>query len=390
MGGDKLWIELWGRPIWRWSLDALLSVPMLTRVAVVGPPDGLERFRARLPAAHLDRCLLVEGGEQRTDSVRAGLSALADAGVGRDAIVLVHDAARPAASPELMALVAQAAADHGAAIPVVAVADTLKQVSDGLIAATVRREELAAAQTPQAASLGILLAALGAAAATRSTPTDEAAALAAIGVPVAAIPGERSNLKLTETDDEPALRALLRERALIGLGVPVPPRVEDGGRLGIGFDAHRLEAGIPLRLGGLPFPKEPRGLAGHSDGDAALHAIIDAVLGAAGLGDIGTLFPPGEERWSGADSGDLLADGVTRVRDAGFAPSGVDLVVVAARPAIGPVREEMASRIAALLGIGPESVTVKGTTSDGLGFAGSEGIAAYAIASVLPTGPPAR
>lgn len=170
-----------------------------------------------------------------------------------------------------------------------------------------------------------------------------------------------------------------RDAALEALTAPSVPIAA---RAGIGFDAHRLKAGRPLRLGGLAFPDEPRGLSGHSDGDAALHALIDALLGAAHLGDIGTLFPPSEERWRGANSGELLRLAVDHLRDVGWRPSTVDLVIVADRPSIGSVRLQMETRIAKLLGIEPTQVSVKGTTSDGLGIAAGGGVAAYALAVV--------
>ena len=386
MGGDKLWTDLWGRPVWRWSLDALLAIPGLARVALVVPPGEVERFRALLPPVS-DRCLLVEGGETRSASVEAGLVALADAGVSSNALVLVHDAARPAAGADLIEEVVVAAREGGAAIPILSVADTLKRVDDGLVEATVPRDGLGAAQTPQAASLGILLAALDAARVRGGEPTDEAAALTAIGVPVRAVPGDPANRKLTEDGDLVVLRAVLRERAVASVRAPLT--LPSSTRVGIGFDAHRLEAGIPLKLGGLAFPEEPRGLAGHSDGDVALHAVIDALLGAAHLGDIGSLFPEGDSQWDGADSGELLKLTGERLSAAGLRPLGVDLTIVAARPAIAPEREAMEHRIAELLGLSDGSVSVKGTTSDGLGFAGSEGIAAHAVARVeaTPSGP---
>lgn len=383
MGGDKLWIELWGRPVWRWSLDALLAVPELTRVALVVPPGEVERFRALLPKAATDRCLVVEGGEVRSASVEAGLMSLADAGVSSSTIVLVHDAARPAVGSWLIDGVVAAARDGAAAIPVLPVADTLKQVDDGLVEATVSREGLGAAQTPQAASLGILLAALAAARVRGGEPTDEAAALTAIGVPVRAVPGDAANRKLTEDGDLLVLRAVLREQAIGAVEAPMP--LANSGRSGIGFDAHRLEPGIPLKLGGLAFPDEPQGLAGHSDGDVALHAVIDALLGAAQLGDIGTLFPEGDDRWEGADSGELSRLTAGRLRAAGLRPHSVDLTIVASRPAIAPKREAMERGIEELLGMPGGSVSVKGTTSDGLGFAGAEGIAAHAVVSVEPS-----
>jgi 2-C-methyl-D-erythritol 4-phosphate cytidylyltransferase/2-C-methyl-D-erythritol 2,4-cyclodiphosphate synthase len=138
-----------------------------------------------------------------------------------------------------------------------------------------------------------------------------------------------------------------------------------------------------MRLGGLDFPDEPRGLAGHSDGDVALHALIDALLGAAHLGDVGELFPTDDDQWSGADSADLLGRAVERIRAAGLRPASVDLTIVAARPAIAPVRADMEARIATLVGIGPGAVSVKATTSDGLGITGEDGIAAYALALVV-------
>jgi 2-C-methyl-D-erythritol 4-phosphate cytidylyltransferase/2-C-methyl-D-erythritol 2,4-cyclodiphosphate synthase len=229
-----------------------------------------------------------------------------------------------------------------------------------------------AVQTPQLGRLGDLRSAL-----MRGDFTDEGSALAVAGVEVRIVPGEPANRKLTEPADLDVLRATLRDRA-----APVQA-TSTGLRAGIGFDAHRLAEGVPLRLGGVAWPDEPRGLAGHSDGDAALHAIVDALLGAAGLGDIGALFPP-DERWSGADSGDLLRLAVERLSSAGWRPAQVDLVIVAASPAIAPRRDEIAATIAGLLGVDVAAVGVKGTTSDGLGLPGGEGIAAYAVASIEP------
>lgn len=202
--------------------------------------------------------------------------------------------------------------------------------------------------------------------------------MAAAAIPVRAVNGETINHKLTEPGDDAMLRGVLAAWA-----VPIAaPAADEGVRAGIGFDAHRLEVGRELRLGGLAFPQETMGLAGHSDGDVALHAVIDALLGAAGAGDIGSAYPSSHKRWKDADSADLLRNAVGRLRKGGWRPVSVDLVVVARRPAIGPRRDEMAKRIAELCGLQPSAVSVKGTTSDGLGFAGSEGIAAFAVASV--------
>lgn len=376
MGSDKVWAELWGRPTWRWSLDVLLSDPDLAHIAIAVPPDALDRFRAALPA-DADRCLVAAGGDERADSVISGLWALTEAGHDDEVLVLVHDAARPALTPELVRAVVDAAARiEGAVVPVVPVSDSLKRVRAERVAGLVERDEVVAAQTPQAATLGALRAAIEEARAWGRPITDDAGALAAAGVPVHVIPGDPANRKLTHPSDLVAMSALLAARST---GV-VPPA---GPRSGIGFDAHRLVPGRPMRLAGTEFVDEPAGLEGHSDGDAALHALIDALLGAAGLGDVGTLFPSAEPDWEGMDSAVLVKGALERLAAHGWRPASVDIVVAAARPAIAPRREEIVARLAELLGVESASVSVKGTTSDGLGFAGHEGVAAWAVATVV-------
>ena len=383
MGSDKLWADLWGRPAWRWSLDVLLASPGLERVAIVVPAESVERFHAALPSAALDRSVVVPGGEARADSVIAGIAALGQAGHGDETLVLVHDAARPAVTVELVVAVAEAAAGGEAAVvPVVPVGDSLKRVRSGRVVAPIEREDVAAAQTPQAARLGDLRAAIEEAHAWGRPITDDAGALAAAGVGVRVIDGDPANRKLTETDDLVAMRAILASRSTpIAASAPLE---HAGQRSGIGFDAHRLVEGRPMRLGGLAWPDEPCGPEGHSDGDAALHALIDALLGAARLGDIGTLFPSSDAALAGSDSADLVVRAVDRLAEGGWRPAGVDVAIATHRPAIAARRDEIANRIAGLLGIGPEAVSIKGTTSDGLGFAGREGVAAWAVATVVP------
>jgi 2-C-methyl-D-erythritol 4-phosphate cytidylyltransferase/2-C-methyl-D-erythritol 2,4-cyclodiphosphate synthase len=378
MGGDKLWIEFSGKPAWRWALDALLAVPGMSWVAVVAPPDALERFRDAIPESARSRCEVVAGGDERADSALAGIAALTRAGFPEDSPVLIHDAARPAASSALMERTAAAVTPTDGAIPVVTLHDSLKHVdSSGRVVGAFEREGLALAQTPQAATLVVLRAALEEAQAWGRKMTDEAAAFGAAGVVVHAVAGEPGNQKLTEPGDETLVAGVLAGRSM-----PLAaPAVGEGHRAGIGFDAHRFGQGGTLRLGGVEFPGEP-GLAGHSDGDAALHAIIDALLGAAAAGDIGSLYPPDDERWRSADSGELLRGAVSTLLGAGWRPVSIDLAIVATRPAIAPRRTEIAARLAELCGIDPSAVGVKGTTSDGLGFAGAEGIAAFAVAVI--------
>jgi 2-C-methyl-D-erythritol 4-phosphate cytidylyltransferase / 2-C-methyl-D-erythritol 2,4-cyclodiphosphate synthase len=378
LGGDKLWIEFHGRPAWRWALDALLAVRGMSQVIVVVPPDAIERFQAAIPESHRGRLQVVAGGEERADSALAGIAALSAVGFPEDATVLIHDAARPAASTDLMERIVAAVTTTDGAIPVIELQDSLKRVdSSGRVVADVGREGLAAAQTPQAATLVVLRAALEETKAWGRKVTDEAGALAAGGVVVHSVPGEAGNHKLTIPGDEQLVGGVLASRS-----VPLPtPEVGVGHRVGIGFDAHRFGEGSALRLGGLEFSDEP-GLVGHSDGDAALHAVIDALLGAAASGDIGSLYPASDERWRNADSGEMLRGAVERLRTAGWRPISVDLAIVAAHPAIAPRRDEMAARLADLCGLEPGVIGVKGTTSDGLGFAGREGIAAYAVAVI--------
>jgi 2-C-methyl-D-erythritol 4-phosphate cytidylyltransferase / 2-C-methyl-D-erythritol 2,4-cyclodiphosphate synthase len=377
MGSDKLWEDLWGRPAWRWSLDVLLADPDLSSVVIVVPADAVERFTDGLPPGET-RCLVVPGGEGRADSVIAGLWALTGAGHGDDTLVLVHDAARPALTPELVAAVVSACRGaHGAVVPIVPVMDSLKRVRGDRVVAPVERDEVVAAQTPQAARLGALRAAIEEAHAWGRPITDDAGALAAAGVPVHVVPGDPANRKLTEPADLVPMRAQLAARA-----TGVTAAVAAGARTGIGFDAHRLADGRPMRLAGVDFPDERRGPEGHSDGDAPLHALVDALLGAAALGDVGALFPADDATWKDADSADLVTRAVERLREAGWKPAAADLTIAVARPSIAERREEVVARVARLLGLPPGSVSVKGTTSDGLGFAGDEGVAAWAVASV--------
>lgn len=388
MGHDKLWIDLYGRPAWRWSLDVLASLPGMGLLALVVPEDGIERFRAGLTGELADRCRLVVGGDERPQSVLAGAAALIEAGVDADTMALVHDAARPGITADLASNVAIAARGAGAALPVVPVADTLWRLHDGRGLGVVDRTGLAGAQTPQAATLETLRDAILAAVARDERPTDEAAALHSHGVTVVTVPGDQANRKLTDPGDEEVVRAMLRDRLVAPLADAMATLADAtltpaSGGIGIGFDAHRLVEGRPLRLGGVDWPDEPRGLEGHSDGDAALHAVIDALLGAARAGDIGVMFPASDEN-RGIDSTEMVRDAVARAHDAGWRPTRADIVIVAARPAIAPRRAEMQERIALLLGIPPEDVGVRGTTSDGLGFAGREGIAAWATVVVEP------
>ncbi|HET7726339.1 MAG TPA: 2-C-methyl-D-erythritol 4-phosphate cytidylyltransferase [Candidatus Limnocylindrales bacterium] len=372
MGFDKLEAPVRGRPLLAWTLERLAGSPVVDSIVVVTAPDRVGRLRAApwLPGLV---CEVVAGGSRRQESVHAGVEALAaiHGGAADDRVVLVHDAARPLVTADLVAAVAAAAAEHGAAIPVVPVAETVKQLgADGRIVGTLDRRNFAVAQTPQGARLGLLRAAFARFPPGGTTEfTDEASLLEACTIPVHAIPGEPANLKVTVPDD---LRQV--ERALGGGTV----------RVGIGHDSHPFGPGSPLVLGGVRFDGAPR-LHGHSDGDVVLHAVADALLGAAALGDLGRLFPADARTPAGIDSRTMLATVVERLRAVGLRPARVDLVIVGARPRLGGRLADMQAAIAGVLDLAPDAIGVKASTGNLDGSEGAgRGWSAHAVATVEP------
>lgn len=379
MGGlDKLAAPIGDRPLLAWTLAALADVPEIERIAVVVAAGGVEALQAArwLPAKVQ---IVVEGGDRRQASVAAGLDALvaldeSGGGAARslladERVLLVHDGARPVVSSTLVRAVVRAAAKHGAAIPVVPLVETIKRVEGGLVIATEDRSALVVAQTPQGMRRGLLRAALARFPADGpETWTDEASLLEACRIAVHAIPGDPSNLKVTTPDD--LGRA---ELALLG------PRRQ---RIGFGDDGHAFGPGEPLALGGIAIEGAPR-LYGHSDGDVALHAVAEALLGAAGLGDLGRLFPAGPMTPEGIDSADLVREVARRLTVAGFRPGSVDLTIVAARPRLGDRLEAMRDAIAELVGLPAERVSVKASSGNLLGVEGAgRAITARAVALV--------
>jgi 2-C-methyl-D-erythritol 4-phosphate cytidylyltransferase/2-C-methyl-D-erythritol 2,4-cyclodiphosphate synthase len=305
---------------------------------------------------------LVPGGERRQDSV-----ANAFAAVGPEAdIVLVHDAARPFVSADVITRAIEAAAAHGAAIVAVPVSDTVKRVAqDGVIAETLPRDEIFLAQTPQAFRRDVLGAAI-AAGRTAATATDEAMLAEAAGHRVHVVVGDSTNVKITTAAD------LERARAAAAPAV--------AGRVGLGYDLHRLVENRPLVLGGIAIPSE-RGAMGHSDADVVCHAVTDAILGAARAGDIGQHFPDTDPQWKGASSIALLEQVVALVRGRGYAIANVDVVVILERPKLGAHRAAIEARVASALGIEPGCVSVKAKTNEGMDAVGhGDAIAAHAVA----------
>lgn len=371
-GLDKLAWEVGGRSLLAHTLDAFARSPVIDAIVVVAAADRLASLRSApwLPDAVV---AVVEGGVRRQDSVRAGFAALdaerPDPG-GRRA-VLVHDGARPCVSQALIESVAAAVERHGAAIPVLPVAETIKRIDGGRVVATVDRADLVAAQTPQGVRRGLLREALAADRAAGGTWTDEAALLEACTIPVHVLPGDPNNLKVTVPADLARVTATL-----------APNAGHAARRTGIGHDGHPFGPGEPLMLGGLSFEGAPR-LAGHSDGDVLLHALADALLGAAGLGDLGRQFPADASTPRGIASRDLIAAVIDRLVDAGWRPAQVDATVIAARPRLGPRLDAMRDAIAEQLGLAAAAVNIKASTGnlDGTEGAG-RGISAFVVATI--------
>jgi len=363
-GGPKQFRVLGGRSVLARALEPFCVHDEIAEVQPVCNPQDRDAFDAAV--AGLSMRAPVAGGATRQDSVRAGLVALA---ADPPEIVLVHDAARPFVSPELISRAVAAARAHGAAIPVIPVADTVKIVdARGRVTATPDRAGLRVAQTPQAFRYGALLAAHRRAAQDgRNDFTDDAALAEWAGLTVATFEGDARNMKLTTAED------FLREEARIAA-------TQGDVRAGQGFDTHRFGPGDHVMICGVRVAHD-RGLVGHSDADVGLHAAVDALLGALAEGDIGAHFPPSDPRWKGASSDLFLKYAAERVAARGGAIAHLDVTIVCEAPRIGPHREAMRARIAAIVGIAVSRVAVKATTTERLGFTGrGEGIAAEAVA----------
>lgn len=367
----KQYRRLGGVPVLCRTLAPFLADGRIGSVLVViGTGDGARYDDAvgHLPeAARIRLTTPIEGGETRQDSVRAGLEALAAAGF--DGNVLVHDAARPFVSPALIERAMTASREHLAAIPALAVTDTVKRVDAGVIAETLPREQLVFVQTPQAfAFQPLLVAHRDAHAAAAAGFTDDSAIMEWAGHRVATFAGDPMNLKLTYPGDfEQAEQRLAR------------PLVT---RTGTGYDVHAFAEGDHVWLGGVRIPHS-RGVTAHSDGDVALHALTDALLGALADGDIGSHFPPSDPQWRGASSDRFFAFAAERVRQRGGRIDHLDLTIVCEGPKVGPHRDAIRARIAEIAGLRLDQVGVKATTSERLGFTGrGEGLAALATATI--------
>ncbi|CAA6603282.1 Bifunctional enzyme IspD/IspF (Includes: 2-C-methyl-D-erythritol 4-phosphate cytidylyltransferase; 2-C-methyl-D-erythritol 2,4-cyclodiphosphate synthase) [Rhodospirillaceae bacterium LM-1] len=358
----KQYLELGGRMVLSHSLAAFATHPEITGVRAVIHQD--DRLLYDLAARGLRLLDPVPGGAARQDSVRLGLESLQD---NPPDYVLIHDGARPFIEAGVISRAIAALKDHAGAIPAIPVADTLKRAEAGMISGTQDRANLWRAQTPQAFRYKDILAAHRAMAGKELT--DDAAVLEAHGLPVALTEGCVNNVKIT-TKRDLELAAKAFERPLMA-------------RTGNGFDVHRFKEGSDhVWLNGVKVPHS-HGLEGHSDADVALHALTDALLGAIGAGDIGHHFPPSDPQWKGAASDKFLAHAASLTAAKGGRIVNVDVTIICERPKVGPHRPAMIARLAEILGIDQGRISVKATTTEGLGFTGrQEGIAAMATATV--------
>jgi 2-C-methyl-D-erythritol 4-phosphate cytidylyltransferase/2-C-methyl-D-erythritol 2,4-cyclodiphosphate synthase len=373
LGGPrpKQFLTLGGRPILQRSIDAFVASDRIADIVVALPPD-LAAMRPGYLHDGGKPLQVVEGGERRQDSVAnafARVSSSAD-------VVVIHDAARPLVTADLIRRTVDAAARYGAAIAALPVTDTVKRSdAERFILETIPRNEVFLAQTPQAFRVDVLRAAL--AQAHAGDATDEAMLAERAGHRVHLVEGDPRNLKITTAEDLATAEGLVAGDGVYGLQAL---------RIGNGYDLHRLVAGRRLILGGVTIPFE-RGLQGHSDADVVCHAVTDAILGAAGAGDIGRYFPDTDAAWENADSLVLLSRAAAVVADAGFSIGNVDVVVIAQRPKLLPYVEQMRTNLARAMNVPVEQVSIKGKTNEGVDSMGvGDSIAAHAVALVRGSG----
>lgn len=361
---NKQFIPIAGQPV---LTRSLLSLADFVDEFIIVSRRGEEEL-CRECARYIKNTIVITGGTTRQESVHNGLK------LCQGEYVMVHDGNRPLAGPDLVRRVLAAAKLNGAAIPAVPVVDTIKEVQAGQVRTTLPRQLLYAVQTPQIFRRDLLLAAYQNAQGNKIESTDDSSLVEAMGMPVAVVEGERTNLKITTPDDILRVEEIIRDREGMALDKSV--------FTGIGYDVHQLVPHRNLVLGGVKIP-HPMGLLGHSDADVLVHAIMDAMLGAAGLGDIGRHFPDTDPAWAGADSCKLLVHVNQLLAAQGLDLVNIDAVVIAQEPKLSPYISQMRQNIAKVTGLNPARVNIKATTTEGLGFAGrQEGIAAQAVCTV--------
>jgi 2-C-methyl-D-erythritol 4-phosphate cytidylyltransferase/2-C-methyl-D-erythritol 2,4-cyclodiphosphate synthase len=375
---NKVYLPIGDRPILLHSIEAFEASIDLDLYVVVTSPAEVNFCRTLLSSYNLLKLAdIVPGGAVRQDSVAAGLSALPP----DCELVAIHDGARPLITAQVLSGAIRRAAWCGAVVVSVPVKDTIKVVGDEqLISSTPVREALWSAQTPQVFNRLLLERAHREADLDGFTGTDDASLVERLGLPVEVYQGQYDNIKVTTQDDLLVASTLLERRQ----DRQMPKAHDRWPRTGFGYDVHQFAEGRPLKLGGVEIPGA-QGLAGHSDADVALHALMDACLGAAGLDDIGHYFPPADECWRDADSLALLTVVRDKVAATEFLVYQVDVVIAAERPHLAPYLDRMKERIGSVLGIPTTATGIQATTSENLGFVGrGEGMASWAVATLIP------
>ncbi|MBP2655067.1 MAG: ispDF [Firmicutes bacterium] len=368
-GINKVFIPLLNRPVLANSVNAILGCPEVdSLIVVVAPGEETETKKIMTQMALTKSYQVVVGGSERQHSIANALAVVPETAN----LVVVHDGARPLVESSAISEVIAAARIYGAAVIAVPVKDTIKTVNrDEFVTTTLERSMLWAVQTPQVFNVGLIKEAYAAAARDGFLGTDDAMLVERLGLKVKVVKGRYSNLKITTPED------LVIAEALMGKGENSVSRV------GIGYDVHQLVSERKLILGGVEVAFE-QGLDGHSDADVLVHAVMDAILGAAALGDIGRHFPDSDISYKGVSSLSLLAVVRDLVAGKGWRTENIDAVIVAEKPKLAPFITMMNKNIAEVLGISDEQVNVKATTTEGLGFAGrKEGIAAHAVACIV-------
>jgi len=379
LGADrpKQFLDIGGQAMLDMSVAALATSDRVDEIVVALPHEHVASVRADWSGKFSKPVTCVAGGARRQDSVA---NAFARVSPGTD-VVLVHDAARPFVTMAVIERTIDGALAHGAAIAAIPVRDTVKQAEGPLVEgshivkATLRRDEIFLAQTPQAFRRDLFASVL--ASAGDADATDEAMLAERAGHPVYLVAGDPANVKITTADDLATAKAVALQRAARNVaGEGFSPRL----RIGTGYDLHRLAAGRPLILAGVTIPFE-LGLDGHSDADIVCHAVTDAILGAAAAGDIGRLFPDTDRQWQGADSVALLRGAMAHVTAHGYRVSNVDVTVIAQRPKLLPHLEAMRANLAAALDVAVGAVSIKGKTNEGVDSIGrGESMACHAVA----------
>jgi len=363
----KTFLPLGGAALFLWPLRAFERTEEVIRTLLVVAPGYEDQARQICRQDKLHKLSqVVAGGPTRPESVYNGLNALKDQPPD---IVAIHDGARPFVTPQLIARTIDACAASGAAIAALPATDTLKQVDDNsIISATIDRRPIHCAQTPQTFEFNLILQAYQQFIKEGGEATDDAALVEKMGHPVKVVEGSPHNFKITTPADWQRAENMMGSTQQI--------------RVGHGYDVHPLVKGRPLILGGVTIDYQ-LGLAGYSDADVVLHALADALLGATGLGDIGQYFPDTDPTFKDADSKQLLGQIVELIHDAGYQPINVDVTILAQQPHLAPYIDQMRQQVASILDIGTNQVSIKATTTEGLGFIGrQEAIAAHAVALI--------